>query len=125
MAPAELDADRLLETFLAEAEEQLTEAEQALVALESQPQDDEALQAAFRAVHTLKGNASSMGFGPSAEVAHVAEDLLDRMRSRRLAPGDAVVSLLLQAIDSIRRLTAEKTPAAAGFAGTEARGAAG
>jgi two-component system chemotaxis sensor kinase CheA len=104
MQELELDPDRLLETFRAETEEQLVTMEEALVALEARPDEPSALQAAFRAVHTLKGNAASLGFAPLAEVAHVVEDLLDRLRVNALGVNEGVVTLLLQAVDTMRQL---------------------
>ena len=95
METTDIDHDRILDTFLAETEEQLAEME-ALVALEAQPEDSGALQAIFRAAHTLKGNAASMGFAAVAELAHALEDLLDRLRAHTLGVSDRIITLLLQ-----------------------------
>ena len=59
-----MDIDRaaLMEAFLADSREGLGAMEQALIALEARPDDrSTARQAIFRAAHTLKGNASTMG----------------------------------------------------------------
>lgn len=103
----EIELDEVLKTFLAETDEQLAEVEEALVALEIQPDDSEAIQSIFRAAHTLKGNAASMGFAGVAELAHALEDLLDRIRDHALAVNAQVVTLLLRAVDALRWLVPE------------------
>jgi len=105
----EYDLDEVLTTFLAETEEQFTEMEEALVALESQPDDFEAVQTIFRAAHTLKGNAASMGYTGVAEIAHAVEDLLDRLRSNTIVLSGPMVTALLRAIDALRFLVPEIT----------------
>ena len=72
----DLDRDVLLQTFLEETQENLVSMEQALVALEAHPDDDEALRAVFRGAHTIKGNAATLGFRAVAELAHAFEDVL-------------------------------------------------
>lgn len=108
-AADDVDLDLLLRTFRSEAEEQLVEMEQALVALEAHAGDEEALESVFRAAHTLKGNAASMGFGSVAEVAHGIEDLLDRLRARAIAPTPDVITVLLEEVDAIRSRMKSRT----------------
>lgn len=94
----------LMETFLSESEEGLLEMERALVGLEAHPGDDELLQAVFRIVHTLKGNAVSLGFSGLAELSHLLEDLLDALRDQKRRLTAELASLLLQAVDALREL---------------------
>jgi two-component system chemotaxis sensor kinase CheA len=94
----------VVQTFLVEAEERLTEMEQALVALERRPDDEDLVQAIFRGAHTLKGNASTLDFPRLAEFAHAVEDLLQRFRSRTLPVTTDLVSLLLRGVDALRRM---------------------
>ena len=107
MASLEYELDEILTTFLAETEEQFAEMEEALVALEAQPDDHEAVQTIFRAAHTLKGNAASMGYTSVAEIAHVVEDLLDQLRENPVALSSRMVTALLRAIDALRFLVPE------------------
>ncbi len=117
----DVDLELLLHTFLGEAEEQLAEMEQGLVALEGNAGDSDALEATFRAAHTLKGNAASMGYTAVAELAHGLEDLLDRLRHRALEPTGSLVTLLLGSVDTIRRVVKDKPKA--GEAGRDAESA--
>jgi len=100
----DIDLQPVLQMFLAESEEGLSIAEQALVALESRPEDEECLGTVFRATHTLKGNASSLGFQALTEFAHVLEDILDRLRRRELRVTTPLITLLLRSIDALRQM---------------------
>jgi two-component system chemotaxis sensor kinase CheA len=101
-----MDIDRaaLMEAFLAESQEGLAAMEQSLIALEARPDDRDKIQVIFRAAHTLKGSASTMGFKGAAEFAHTLEDLLDSMRGRRLAVTTDLISLALEAVDVLRKM---------------------
>jgi two-component system chemotaxis sensor kinase CheA len=95
--------DELVQTFAAESEENLGAIEQALIALERDPDDEEALRAIFRAAHTIKGNAATLGFRAVADFAHLFEDVLDRLRKRELRFATALASELLGAVDVVRQ----------------------
>lgn len=105
----EIDREELLQTFLAEAEEQLDQLEQSLVALESAPASEEHLTLLFRSAHTLKGNASVVGFRGVVEFAHVVEDVLERLLNRSIAPSEELISLLLEAVDGLRQMVPTAT----------------
>jgi chemosensory pili system protein ChpA (sensor histidine kinase/response regulator) len=68
----------LLETFLAEAESNLSAAEAALRELASKPADPGPFLVAFRrAIHTIKGAAGMVGLGSASTVARKLQLLLD------------------------------------------------
>src|SRR5262245_23778604 len=100
----EIDLELLRRVFCSEAEEHLGEIEQALLALESAPDDREALQGSFRSIHTLKGSASSVGWNGIADFAHAVEDLLQRLRDGRLTLSSTVMGLLLESVDALRAM---------------------
>ena len=99
-----IDHEAILHTFLDETEEHLCKMEEALVALETQPEDEETLQTIFRVAHTLKGNASSLGYPRVAGFAHALEDTLQRLRNRTLPVTGGLITLLLQAVDALRQM---------------------
>jgi len=94
----------LLEQFLIEAREYVEETAKGLLALEQRPGDAELIDALFRRIHTLKGNAGLFGFRPLIEVSHAAEDILDDVREGALAPDAELVDALLQAVDAAARM---------------------
>jgi len=98
------DRKALLHTFLAEAEERLIEMEETIVDLELRPDDEELVQTLFRGAHTLKGNASCLGFSRVSEFARALEDLLQRLRSRTLAVNSGLVTLLLRGVDALKQI---------------------
>ncbi|MEE8367354.1 MAG: chemotaxis protein CheA, partial [Thermoanaerobaculia bacterium] len=78
--------------------------EEALLVLESRPEDGEALGEIFRTVHTLKGDSATVGFKASAAFAHQVEDLLDILRSGEAEVTPHLVTLLLRGVDVLRDL---------------------
>jgi two-component system chemotaxis sensor kinase CheA len=99
-----LDRAELLQIFSAESEENLRDMELAFVQLESSPQDDETLQAIFRAAHTLKGNAAGLGFPALAKFAHGVEEVLDGLRTGAMVLTTPLATILLQTVDALRQL---------------------
>ncbi len=98
------DAAELLEVFLAEADELLAAVDQALVALEQNPSDRQALDAIFRAAHTLKASAAATGFDSMSTLAHRMESVLDLVRSGQLEPSPELTDLLLSCVDALREM---------------------
>ena len=80
-----MNVDEVLQTFVAEARELLLGMEDSLLALEQDPADGEAIAATFRAIHTIKGSAGLFSLDELVAFAHVAETLLDRVRSGQVA----------------------------------------
>lgn len=101
------DRDELLQTFMPEAHEILDEIERALLQLETGRNVHDVLQRVFRATHTLKGSAGSVGLGGLSDLGHAAEDIIEALCSGDLPLTTSVVSLLLETVDAARRLVAE------------------
>lgn len=90
-----------MELFLQEAMEQVDTMEELLVTLEGGA-GGEALDAIFRAAHTLKGGAATAGMQNTAELTHVLESLLDHIRAGERAADANTVDALLDAVDWLR-----------------------
>ena len=95
------------EGFMDEAKDNLAQFEEALLAMEQDPQDAEALNSAFRAAHTIKGGAGMFGFDAVVSFTHEVESVLECMRCGQLPLNDAGMALLLQGRDQMDRLLAE------------------
>ena len=91
-------------TFFQECEEQLSELESGLMALEGGNADPETVNAVFRAVHSVKGGAGAFGLDVLVRFAHVFETTLDDVRSKRLVAGPAALKLMLRAADVLADL---------------------
>jgi two-component system, chemotaxis family, sensor kinase CheA len=94
----------LLRDFLNEAAEYIEASEVALLALEADPQDAEAVNTVFRAFHTVKGTAAFLGLTHIAEFAHEAESLLSRVRDREFSYGPGCADLSLRSVDMLKAL---------------------
>jgi two-component system chemotaxis sensor kinase CheA len=75
--------------------------------LEAGAGQSDALKVVFRAAHTLKGNAASLGFTEIAEMTHELENVLDCLRSGSLAVSRPVTDLLLESVDALRAMFSE------------------
>jgi two-component system chemotaxis sensor kinase CheA len=95
--------ERLLATFLEESREGLGRAEGALLRMGAGGGVDE-IDDVFRAIHSLKGSAGSMGQSGVAQVAHALETHLDGLRRERRCPDKPLLKVMLQAIDGLRSL---------------------
>ena len=96
-----------IRAFVRESEEGITELNNSLLALESDPDDPEAMDAIFRTAHTLKGNAAAMGFGDFSGLAHAMEDLLDEVRGGDMAVSGALMDRLFEAVDLLDAMLGE------------------
>ncbi len=94
----------LLVEFHAEAVDHLQQIEAALLALEQQPEDPEALSSIFRSFHTIKGNAGFLGLVPMHTLAHEVESLLDLARNQQLRLNSIVITEILRSRDALQEL---------------------
>lgn len=88
--------------FVTESEELLEAAETALISLEKDPGSAENISQAFRAIHSIKGNAGFLGYGDLEQISHRAETVLDIVRSHEESQTSDIFSLMLQVIDFLR-----------------------
>lgn len=94
--------DELTKDFLVESNENLDRLDNELVKLETDPSSQELLSSVFRTIHTIKGSCGFLGFGKLERVAHAAENLLSRLRDRKLSLTPEITSGLLAVVDAIR-----------------------
>jgi len=103
--PTPLEGDpELLGDFVLEAMEHLEAADINLLTLETEPEDDEALNAVFRAFHTIKGVAGFLALEQIGSLAHEAENLLDRARKGNLVLAGVAIDVTFDAVDTLKRL---------------------
>lgn len=91
----------LVQDFLVECEELLQGMDQDLVALESSPQDADLLNRIFRAMHTIKGTSSFLGFEPIVRLSHHAEDVLSSVRRGEIRVQRRTMDALLASRDQL------------------------
>src|SRR6478736_5727150 len=101
-----MDNLQYAELFLTESREHVTAVNQALLELERDPTGPgapAAVGAIFRAVHTIKGMAATMGYAIVAELAHELETVLDGVRRANVAVDPDVMDLLFRAADVLEQ----------------------
>ena len=101
--PDDPDLD-LIGEFITESTDLIEKAEDALLALENDPDDMESVGMIFRAFHTVKGTAAFMELDLIAEMGHHAESLLSRVRDREIQYSGGYADLSLKALDMIKEL---------------------
>jgi len=98
--------DEILQAFIEESLEHLSDIETDLLAIERRGAgiDEDLVNKVFRAVHSIKGGAGFMGLAVIQNLAHAAENVLGLIRSRKLVPTPEVVNALLRAADELQKL---------------------
>ncbi len=96
--------EEFLTIFFQECDERLGELQDNLALLVDGDWDEETLNAAFRAVHSVKGGAGAFGLDELVEFTHIFETLMDRIRSHDVEPTDKVCQILLRASDMMSAL---------------------
>jgi two-component system chemotaxis sensor kinase CheA len=103
-----LKPDRSIKEFLAEAEDILETANQALLALESAQKegasDPDRVNALFRAIHSFKGLAGMFGLKEPSELSHKLEFLLDELRLGKVILGRDAIDVLVETVALLGRL---------------------
>jgi len=95
--------DELLAQFLIEGPDLVADAHRALEALGRDRADYGALDALFRATHTLKGSVALFDMAPAEQLLHSAETCLESARKHRVALEGAGLEALIAAIDQVDR----------------------
>jgi two-component system chemotaxis sensor kinase CheA len=102
--PAALGQDpELLSDFIVESREHLVNVEAQILTLERDPCDSEALNAAFRGFHTIKGLAGFLELWDVQKVAHEVEAVLDRARNGDLTLTADAIDVILASADHLRQ----------------------
>ena len=96
------DSDEFISIFISEANEIVEGLENDLVLLEDNKSDEDLLNKIFRSAHTLKSSAGTVGFTTMSELNHVAENLLEKVRSGKLDVTPTMITVLLEFLDTVK-----------------------
>jgi two-component system, chemotaxis family, sensor kinase CheA len=96
-----VDLAKYAALFLTESREHLNGCNQLLLEWERTPESRAPVGGLFRAVHTIKGMAATMGYAGVADLAHRLESLLDALRGGRVAADPGVFQLLFRSVDAL------------------------
>jgi two-component system chemotaxis sensor kinase CheA len=94
----------ILDSFIVETREILERLGQDLMLLEKGSAGGDLLNTIFRAVHTIKGTSSFLGLEQMTELAHVFEDVLNKLRRGEITMNSGKMDVMLEAYDIIKEL---------------------
>ncbi len=101
--PKDPDSE-LIGEFVAEANDLIARAEEALLSLEVDPEDMDAVGTVFRAFHTIKGTSAFLELSLLSEMGHHAESLLSRVRDKEIRYQGGYADLALRSLDMLKTL---------------------
>ncbi len=96
-----MDLSQYAELFRAETREHLSTLNQLLLEWEAAPADGTPVAGLFRAMHTIKGMAATMGYAQVADLAHRAENVLEHYREGDREAAPDVLELLFRTADAL------------------------
>lgn len=99
-----IDLTQFHQTFFDEAADHLADMERLLLGLDLAAPTKDDLDGIFRAAHSIKGGAGIFGFAHLAELTHILESLLDKLRSGKACMSERIADELLGATDYLREL---------------------
>ncbi len=102
----ELDEDdrEILEDFVTESLEGLASIEISLMELEENPDDMNIIDSIFRPFHTIKGVSGFVNLNSINKLAHSAESLLDKARSKEIIIQDKIIDIILEVTDVLKKM---------------------
>ncbi|MFN2316118.1 MAG: Hpt domain-containing protein, partial [Gemmatimonadales bacterium] len=96
-----MDTAKYAALFLSDSQEQLRQCETVLAEWERTPGEVSGVDELFRAFHTIKGMAATMGYARLAAFAHDAESLLEAVRAGRTPGTPGLTTLLVEVVDAV------------------------
>lgn len=96
-----MDVSQYLEIFIDESSEHIQTLSDCIMALEQEPDNKDTINEVFRAAHSLKGMAGTMGFKRMQRLTHDMENVFQEVRSDRIKVDSAMIDLLFKCLDAI------------------------
>ncbi len=96
-----MDVSQYLEIFIDETKEHLQSLNQQLLILETEPENSETINEIFRAAHSLKGMAGTMGFKRMQRLTHDMENVFSEIRNGKMGVTAELVDVLFKGLDAL------------------------
>ncbi len=97
-----MDVSQYLEIFIEEAKEHLQSLNEQLLILEKEPENKETINEIFRAAHSLKGMAGTMGYKRMQKLTHDMENVFQEVRSDKMKVSSELVDGLFRGLDALQ-----------------------
>ena len=98
-----MDVSQYLEIFIEETKEHLQTLNDQVLILEAEPDNIDTINEIFRAAHSLKGMAGTMGFKRMQHLAHDMENVFQEVRSDKISVDSAMIDLLFKCLDALEQ----------------------
>lgn len=96
-----MDVSQYLDIFIDETSEHLQDLSDCIMVLEKEPDNKDTINEIFRAAHSLKGMAGTMGFKRMQRLTHDMENVFQEVRSDKLTVNSQMIDVLFQCLDAI------------------------
>ena len=96
-----MDVSQYLEIFIDETKEHLQSLNTSILALEQDPSSMDTVNEIFRAAHSLKGMAGTMGFKRMQALTHDMENVFSEVRNGTFAVSAEIIDVLFQCLDAL------------------------
>jgi two-component system chemotaxis sensor kinase CheA len=96
-----MDVSQYLEIFIDESSEHLQTLNDCIMTLESEPDNKDTINEVFRAAHSLKGMAGTMGYKRMQHLTHDMENVFQEVRSDKIKVDSSMIDLLFECLDAI------------------------
>lgn len=100
-----MDVNQYLEIFLDETKEHLENLNAQILKLEQEPEDADTINEIFRAAHSLKGMAGTMGYKRMQNLTHDMENVFSEIRSGNMKVNSNLIDTLFQCLDALEEYT--------------------
>ena len=96
-----MDVSQYLEIFIDETSEHLQSLSDCIMSLEKEPDNKDTINEVFRAAHSLKGMAGTMGFKRMQHLTHDMEDVFQEVRSDKIVVNSKMIDILFKCLDAL------------------------
>ena len=96
-----MDVSQYLEIFIDETNGHLQTLSDNIMQLEKEPENKDVINEIFRAAHSLKGMAGTMGFKRMQRLTHDMENVFQEVRSEKVKVTSSMIDLLFKCLDAI------------------------
>lgn len=96
-----MDTSQYLEIFIDETKEHLQSLNEELLVLEKEPDNTDTINEIFRAAHSLKGMAGTMGYKRMQKLTHDMENVFSEIRNGKMTVKSDLVDVLFRGLDAL------------------------
>ena len=101
-----MDVGQYLEIFIDESSEHIQTLSDCIMTLEQEPDNKDTINEVFRAAHSLKGMAGTMGYKRMQNLTHDMENVFSEVRNGSIKVNAAIIDVVFQCLDALEEYLA-------------------